>query len=161
MGFKFGKRNTAFDSIRHTFLSPPLSIHTGVILIQLRGRSRSYPTVFHISLKTPGNPWGLSLKDCPTCTSNRYLEVRVHENSGAVNCYGCHSSGTVEWPRARDANLMSVGHKQDFWIALLPHQGPIPITWTTISQRNFACDENNAYEKEFAAVCLFLILTIW
>ena len=116
MGFHSGQKNTAFDSIRRSLLTPPLSFRTGVILIETRGRSRTFPSIFHISLKSQVRPWGLSLACCSGCGFDHYLNC--DPISGSIICLNCDSTGVVERPQTWQVDVASQV-KQEFWVGTL------------------------------------------
>lgn len=116
MGFHSGQKNTAFNSIRRSLLTPPLSFRTGVILIETRGRSRTFPSIFHISLKSQVRPWGLSLACCSGCGFDHYLNC--DPISGSIICLNCDSTGVVERPQTWQVDVASQV-KQEFWVGTL------------------------------------------
>lgn len=155
MGFYSGQKNTAFDSIRRSLLTPPLSFRTGVILIELRGRSRAFPSIFHISLKSQGKPWGLSLACCSGCGFDHYLECDFL--SGSITCINCGSTGVAERPKTWKVDVASqVG--QEFWVTTAPNQGPLPIQWESVRTQHHSCGRDTEAGQTIQAVRFFPLL---
>jgi hypothetical protein len=155
MGFHSSRKNTAFDSIRHSLLTPPLSFRTGVILIETRGRSRTFPSIFHISLKSQVKPWGLPLACCPGCGFYHYLDCDPISRS--VICSNCDSTGVVERPQTWQVDVVNQV-RQEFWVGTLPNQGRLPIQWIGIRTPHYSCDGGTEAGQTIQAVRFLLLL---
>lgn len=59
----------------------------------------------------------------------------------------------MEQPKTGKVHVMSVGNREDFWIATLPRPRSVPVSWTNLSQ-HVASVENNLHGNEIYAVCL-------
>jgi hypothetical protein len=108
---------------------------TDVFLIQLRGQCSTIPSVFKISVKRPGSPWGLSLVDCPRCRCNWYFKADQFENGCSIDvmCYGCSSTGAADRPKDWEIHLVQLGKSQQVWIGTIPQQASVTIAWKTTS----------------------------
>jgi hypothetical protein len=135
LAYQYGKKKTILNAIVDSLLIPPLSSLTGIILI-FQGKFRTFPSIFHISTETSAKPWGLTLSNCPTCQTNRYLEGngQLKSLSCHIYCQGCNGKGVINRPAGWALFQTFLGQKGDkFWIGTLPEPGPLTINW----ERNF------------------------
>ncbi len=158
MGFNSGQKNTVFDSIRHCLLTPPLSFRTDVILIETWGRSRTFPSIFHISLKSQVKPWGLSLECCSGCGFDHYLDC--DPISSSIICLNCDSNGVVECSQTWQVDVSSQV-RQEFWVSTLSNRGPLPIQWKSVRTPHYSCDRDTDTETGQTIQALRFLLLLF
>ncbi len=138
LAYQCGRKKKVVSAIEDSLLVPPLSSQTGVVVI-FQSKFRTFPSMFHVSTQTNCKPWSLTLKECPGCQTNLYLEGYTDQNSLSckVSCLGCGSQGVVNRPDSWSLFWASLGKKRDgFWVGTLPDPGPLSIDWKSKKGRN-------------------------